>query len=108
METLNVSQLVNRTTRVTDRSATLIDQVFSNIESNISEINIPCWSISDHYPVTITRKCKHVKQQCHNFITDRSMLNFEVETFLEDLNKQPFALVFITHMDHIASYYLCT
>jgi len=36
------------------------------------------------------------------------MLNFEVETFLEDLNKQPFALVFIIHMDHIASFYLCT
>jgi len=27
-----------------------------------TEINIPCWSISGHYPVTITRKCKIVKQ----------------------------------------------
>ena len=92
METLNVSQLVESpTTRVTDMSAKLIDHVFLNIDSTISEINVPCWSISDHYPVTITRKCKHVKQQCHNFIIYKSMLNFEVETFLEDSNKQPCA-----------------
>ena len=71
METLNVSQLVKRpTTRVTDRSATLIDHVFLNIDSTISEINVPCWSISDHYPVTITRKCKHV----NNSVTTSSLI----------------------------------
>ena len=114
METLTFSQLVKSPNRVTDKSAKLTDHVFSNIDSNISEINIPRWSISDHYPVTITRTCKHVKQQCHNFITYRSMLNFEVETFLEDLNTQPLTLVYSfddpdeSYCLVFVSFYLCT
>jgi len=59
MESLNFTQLVTSPTRITDRTSTLIDHVFTNKPQNITEINIPSYALSDHFPVAITRKCSH-------------------------------------------------
>ena len=90
MDSLNFTQLVKGPTRITDRTATLIDHVFTNKPENITEINIPSYALSDHFPVAITRKCSHnmVKKPFHNHITYRSVKNFSEVDFLTDLSNQ--------------------
>ena len=53
---LNLKQLVQTPTRVTDTTATLIDHVFTNYCENIINVTVPVYAISDHYPVCLTRK----------------------------------------------------
>ena len=55
-ENLNLSQLVQTPTRITDTSETLIDHAYSNIPENIVSVTVPHYSVSDHYPVCVTRK----------------------------------------------------
>ena len=55
-ENLNFSQLVLSPTRVTDSPETIIDLVYSNVPDNIVSVSVPHYSISDHYPVCVTRK----------------------------------------------------
>ena len=54
---LNLKQVINFPTRVTSNTKTLIDHVYTNTPENIVETTVPCYSISDHYPVCITREC---------------------------------------------------
>ena len=53
MESMNFTQLVKFPTRITDRTTTLIDHVFTNKPEHIIEINIPSYALSD-FPVAIT------------------------------------------------------
>jgi len=48
MESFNYSQFVDKQTRVSQHSSTLIDHIFSNAPNNISSISVPHYSISDH------------------------------------------------------------
>ena len=57
LETYNISQLITQPTRVKEKSSTLIDHIYTNKPENITEVNVPFYSISDHYPVCATRKC---------------------------------------------------
>ena len=56
VEFYGLDQLVNTPTRVTDKSETTIDHVYTTAVENIIEVNVPKYSISDHYPVCVTRK----------------------------------------------------
>ena len=95
MESMNFEQLVNDPTRVTSNSATLIDHAFSNTPINISNVTVPCYAISDHYPICITRKISsnHIKGPVHKTIAYRSMKHFNENAFLEDLSDQPWFLI---------------
>ena len=95
MESMTFAQLVKDPTRVTFNSATLIDHAFSNIPLNIACVNVPCYSISDHYPVCITRKVasNYVKGPVHKSISYRSMKTFNENEFLDDLSNQPWFLI---------------
>ena len=52
-DSLNLTQLVKKPTRVTATSETLIDHVYSNTQGNIIDVSVPVLAISDHYPVCI-------------------------------------------------------
>ena len=69
---VNLMQLVKAPTRVTDRSATLIDHAYSNREENIVDVFVPNFAISDHYPVCITLKVSQ-SESIHRTITYRQM-----------------------------------
>ena len=88
----NLSQLVKHPTRVTKSSATLIDHVYTNQPNHVKSVAVRNCSISDHYPVCISyhRKFGKTKKQHHEYITYRSMKNFDENLFLEDLEKSPF------------------
>ena len=50
-DSLNMTQLVKKPTRVTATSETLIDHVYSNTIDNIIEVTVPVLGVSAHYPV---------------------------------------------------------
>ena len=74
LERFDLSQLVKTPTRVTAKSDTLIDHIYTNKPENICEIIVPYLALSDHYPVCVTRqfpkseqKRKHVEVQYRDF-----------------------------------------
>ncbi len=82
-------------TRVTDISSTLIDHAYSNRPENITNVFIPAYSISDHYPVCLTRRHKNAnnKGPCHNVISYRSTKEFNENSFMQDLSMQPWSVI---------------
>ena len=92
-ESVNLTQLVDSPTRVTATSATVIDHAYTNKPENIVEVLVPCYAISDHYPVCLTRKLsnKDSSEPKHKTITYRSMSHFETSAFLTDLEAQPWS-----------------
>ena len=93
-DSVNLTQLVDVPTRVTPNSSTLIDHAFSNRAQNIVDVFVPCYAISDHFPVCLTRKiAKSNKTGDHKTITYRSMKHFEENQFLADLGAQPWSVL---------------
>ena len=94
-EALNFSQLVCSPTRVTDVSETIIDHAYSNEPNNIIKVSVPKYSISDHYPVCITRKISK-SFECgpvHKFISYRDTSSFNETDFIRDLEEQPWSVI---------------
>ena len=87
LQLFDLSQLVTEPTRVTQTSSSLIDHVYSSNPENISECFVPFYSISDHFPVCLTRKisCKVTKSE-HTTSSYRCFKNFNEAMFLSDLS----------------------
>lgn len=86
----NLTQLVTEPTRITSVSQTLIDHVYTNCPVHIKCISVPKLSLSDHFPVCITRKtAKTSEGPLHKLITYKSNKNFNKREFLSDLESQP-------------------
>ena len=92
-DSVNLTQIVDSPTRVTATSSTIIDHAYTNKPENIVEVCVPCYAISDHYPVCLTRKLsnKNKSESKHKTITYRSMNNFDTSAFLSDLETQPWS-----------------
>ena len=75
-------QLVNQPTRVTKKSS-IIDHIYSNRDDRICEISIPSVTLSDHFPVCVTRKVtsRHTKNISHSVLKYRSFKNFQLTEF---------------------------
>ena len=86
IQLFDFSQLISEPTRVIPTSATLIDHVDSTAPFNISESFVADFSISDHFPVCVTRKinCK-ISKNDHITTSYRSFKNFDEELFLHEL-----------------------
>ena len=86
LEVLNLTQVISSPTRVTENSSTLIDHVYTNTPDHVTEVNVPKISMSDHYPVCITRCTKNLfKKKTHTTIEYRDYKNFDEPNFLQDL-----------------------
>jgi exonuclease III len=109
MLSFNFTQLVTKPTRVSANSKTLIDHVFTNRPQNITETNIPSYSVSDHYPICFTRKHmpSYSKGPVHKCITYRSLKYFNDEDFRQDLLQQQWsALDFCSCSDNGFEYFI--
>lgn len=95
MDAVNLQQLVTVATRCTDTTETLIDHAYTNTVVNISHVSVPHYSISDHYPVCISRKLSHLtdKGPSHKIIKYRSTKHFQDNHFLDDLSSQPWSVI---------------
>ena len=86
LEEFHMSQIITAPTRVTVKSATLIDHVYTNKPENICEINVPIIALSDHYPVCFTYRChKSIKKNKHIEIQYRDFKHVDVNVFISDM-----------------------
>ena len=86
---------INKPTRVTSTSSTIIDHVYTNCPNNITNIKIPALSISDHYPIWFVHKLnsKHKKGPVHTKIKYRSLKTFNENDFMNSLRTQPWSVI---------------
>jgi len=80
-------RLIDKPTRVTDLSATILDDVITNNISNVVHLCIFLSDLSDHYPVACIVSGKpSKKKQPKTYIKYRDMRHFVSESFTKDLN----------------------
>jgi hypothetical protein len=86
-------QVVKDPTRVTLRSSTLIDHIYTNNLNIVSNIRSSDISPSDHCPILCSLSCKMSSRPSkgHTTIMFRSMKKFDETSFLNDLNNAPFS-----------------
>ena len=82
-----LEQLIKTPTRISKRSSTIIDHIYTNCSSNIKEAFISTLAISDHYPICLTYAInnKNTKKNKHNMIKYRSFKKFDEISFQTDL-----------------------
>ena len=87
-----LSQMIKDHTRVTKKTQTLIDHIYTNNTDKVINANIIHSSISDHYVIFCTYLVKSPKQpkNGHEYIQYRSLKNFNKTLFLHDFSCMPF------------------
>ena len=60
-----LSQVVKYPTHVTETTTTLLDHIFVSCTRNVSEISVPKFNISDHYPTGISSDSTNVLRKKH-------------------------------------------
>ena len=79
------SQIINKPTRVTNSSTSLIDHIYTNNTDKISQAGVIESGISDHFITYCTRKkFKHFVGK-HTTVKIRSMKNYTEDRFVENL-----------------------
>ena len=86
--TYGLTQMITAPTRITKFSSTTIDHIYTTYPENVSKTNVPCISLSDHYPICFNRRIKRTNQTSlnkHKYMNYRSFNNFNEEKFNNDL-----------------------
>ena len=97
--TLNLFQLIEKPTRVTETPQTLIDVILTTNKLFIDTCDVVSSTISDHSLVYLTLKLKAQRTRT-SYITTRSYKNFDPDKFIEDLSHVPFHMVsFLEDLD---------
>jgi hypothetical protein len=83
----SLTQLIDKLTRVTSTTSSIIDHVYVSHPEHIIETNVPIFAISDHYPVCITRKInqRDYPNLTHKTIQYRCFKTIKEDMFLADL-----------------------
>ena len=92
MDIFAFENLISEATRITDNSQTLLDLVLTNSKLRVLQAEVSNPYVSDHALVyailrVFSPKCRSQK------ICFRSMKNFDVDKFCDDLNYAPFVTV---------------
>ena len=75
--------IINKPTRITGTSATLLDHVYTNVSQHISSKRISTFEISDHLPTFCSLTSKPILKQEKVLIRD--MNKFDKTKFLDDV-----------------------
>ena len=87
IESFDLTQSVSKPTRVTDSSSTIIDHIYSTNPENIIESFEQSLSISDHFPICLSRKINNTISKTKHITTRyRCFKNFNEEIFKADLS----------------------
>ena len=106
--------LINKPTRVTDKSATLIDNIFTNRLSDTNTLQgILATDISDHFPVFVifTEICQSNANK-EEYIFKRSFSPVKISNFCQALGSTNWSDIFINILDpqeaftHFHSYFV--
>ena len=80
-----LSQLISEPTRITDKSSTLIDLIYTNCPERVVCSGVAHISISDHSLVYAFRKLSINFPRSHTSITYRNLNNFNRAKFRNDI-----------------------
>ena len=89
-------QFVNKPTRVTSTTDTLIGHIYTNRQDLAHNVSVPYIGISDHYPVLCTWSMKLPRHapKGHITIQDRAFKRFNKDIFLFDISFAPFSNIY--------------
>ena len=85
--THSLEQIITRSTRITDQTATLIDRILTNSPDKVSQSGVIDLGISTHDLIYCTRKASLPKSHKHNEVFVRSLKRYSAEKFLEILRE---------------------
>ena len=85
-ELFSFKQLIDRPTRVTLTTSSIIDHIATTRARNIVKAGVYEVSLSDHYMVYCIRKINGAVAKGHKMIKTRKMKNFNEEAFLADVS----------------------
>ena len=88
-----LSQLIDKPTRITMSTSSLIDHIVTNTPEKISDSGVIRTGISDHSLVFAMRTFSVIKKQEHT-VEIRNMKNFNEEKFIAELSKQEWEYVY--------------
>jgi hypothetical protein len=111
LSSYGLTQIVDKPTRITASSKTLIDHIYVTNKQSIKEICVPIYGCSDHLPTCLTWRKKGVKipKSGHKEITYRSFANFDENKFLADLMVSPLSNVYnFTNPEEALEFWLHT
>ena len=77
--------LINKSTRITENSATLLDHLYSNINNHITHRGILTFDVSDHLPTFCCLSLRPVKKRDKIIVRDQK--NFDRTKFSDDINE---------------------
>ena len=106
-----LEQIIDIPTRITDKTRTLIDHIYANCKTHITELCAPPCGCSDHNAVCLTWLNKRVKipKVGHKTIYYRCFKQFNVENFLSDLANSSFDSIYqIRNPDDAADFWINT
>ena len=81
----NFDQIIDKATRVTQSSATLLDHIYVNNKEIVSQSGVIETGISDHFMIYCTRKISRGQIGKHNLVKIRSMKRYCKELLIEKL-----------------------
>lgn len=81
----NLTQLISQPTRVTPNSSTLLDVILTTSQDLVTQSEVICTSISDHFPVIVTLNLKRPRPQAIKFKT-RSYKSYNPVDFDRDVS----------------------
>ena len=88
----NLTQLVDKPTRITEHSRTLIDVILTSSKNDIKQTKVIPNSISDHDAVMSTLTLKKCRPK-PVYVSVRSFKNYNPEAFCEDISNAPNSFV---------------
>lgn len=98
--TFDLHQLISEPTRITERTSTLIDLIFTNCPDKIICSGVANVSISDHNLIYAYRKLSLNSQSIgHKTITYRNFKNFDLESFRKDISTVDWNIIISSNQD---------
>jgi hypothetical protein len=88
----NLKHIIDKPTRVTENSKTLIDVIILSNPSMVKESGTLDLTISDHYLIQVNLNLRKPKQR-KSYIQVRSYKNYNSSRFAEDIGKVPWHIL---------------
>ena len=86
IDSVGLEQLASEPTRVTSKTSTLIDHIYTNANKSKLSVTVPKINLSDHFPICLDiKRLKSVKKKTHYTIKYRDMKNFNQLNCIQDL-----------------------
>ena len=79
------TNLINKPTRITENSATLLDHLYSNLTNYITHRGILTFDVSDHLPTFCCLSLRPIKKLNKIIVCDQK--NFDRTKFLDDVDE---------------------